>query len=880
MTFEDGKIKEVVERSLVKAYAERNTSPKMPIEKKYVEAFVNAVFNCTDMMKAFGELRGNMDSMPYHSFDPNLQGFPIDKFGHIVAYSMLKKDMTLFQMILEAFFGMGSIYLDYGKDELNTDENMEGVPTTGDDVIKTDEDLTTDPLSVPTVVFLIPIGKDMVSQERYDEILPLFEKFISVVKPVRVMIKAIDYSPEGILEDWKWSQVNESGEWISPISVEDFNGIRFMAFKKFDSGGLDLYGSANGVTWKLLMKNFLNSSSTGDVFRNRTNTKLIAQSKDDKNIFLRAGSTTPKSSPLSMSWNIYGEDYLNGITNVTFEPVWTSGGVTCMSWNSEKLYIGNSSKGLYGSPAPGVDNYFYQMTMTDVTKIYFLYEFNSRLYIGTNKGLWYIENGGTAVQMNNTLKDKDVYCACSYNNELYVGANVNGSIFKVTDSSVTQLTFSSDSDMVAYSMRIFKNALHFITGKKMFRYQSNSFREIRVDDYALFRREASSLWTFKGMLYIHDMGNAYGDIWVTKDDTTFSKIKLPDYESFESTMKSALVYGDELYINTGVVIFRSTDGTSFSPMEMTSFNFTGNSGLGCMAIRESNNSITISGQNYTLYQLYPHEEGFSEYPCAYINGADGSQTVIQSVKYADKNVWVAIGNDYNPGSGGGTPGRGRIFISKMKYPMRWEEVSVTTPSTAFFLNDVTEIGNKGFVYQVSGFPPRTEICNDGIFFVAHGSDGYAGGCYAVDVERNKVFNYVNEATASNSGCDAVLSIGIKYPAFINKPNGMVQAQTDWLYYGGMTLWSVINSASSQSIGRMHTATYSPKLNLIVAAGDGVAINYPPDKSKNEWTNANYKSNTGTSDNVLIGTLAYDDETFTFVGVDYIYRNLWYHKLKL
>ena len=337
MTFEDGKIKEVVERSLVKAYAERNTSPKMPIEKKYVEAFVNAVFNCTDMMKAFGELRGNMDSMPYYSFDSNLRGFPTDKFGHIVAYSMLKKDMTLFQMILEAFFGMGSIYLDYGKDELNTDENMEGVPTTGDDIIKTDEDLTTDPLSVPTVVFLIPIGYEWTTQERYDEILPLFEKFVSVVKPVRVMIKP--YTPVKINEHY-------DHKIVSPISVKGIENVNFMGV----TTSADIVSSKDGLSWDSI------SSYPGMSYGISTNLntpgyRCITQCEDNPNLFACIEWDAPNTCRIAYSTNL-----LSGET-----PVWTEATVTnasnytinCIVYAAKNLWLAvgkwGSGHGLFAS---------------------------------------------------------------------------------------------------------------------------------------------------------------------------------------------------------------------------------------------------------------------------------------------------------------------------------------------------------------------------------------------------------------------------------------------------------------------------------------------------------------------------------------------------
>lgn len=111
----------MTERKDIEEYARRNTSPKMPIEKKYVHAYLESLLFSTDVQKSFGELASktqfNDEFFLYNSYHEFCKALDINKYGHIISYAMLKKDQTLFDMIGEMFFGNKPIQ--YFDNELN-----------------------------------------------------------------------------------------------------------------------------------------------------------------------------------------------------------------------------------------------------------------------------------------------------------------------------------------------------------------------------------------------------------------------------------------------------------------------------------------------------------------------------------------------------------------------------------------------------------------------------------------------------------------------------------------------------------------------------------------------------------------------------------------
>jgi hypothetical protein len=114
---------EVVDKSKIQEYAKRNTSPKMPIEAKYVEAFLDSLMNSSKIQDAYTILRDEMQNgdafVIYNSFFPTAVNLNREPYRSIIAYSMLKKDKRLFELISSSLF-TGSV-IEYHGTDLYTD---------------------------------------------------------------------------------------------------------------------------------------------------------------------------------------------------------------------------------------------------------------------------------------------------------------------------------------------------------------------------------------------------------------------------------------------------------------------------------------------------------------------------------------------------------------------------------------------------------------------------------------------------------------------------------------------------------------------------------------------------------------------------------------
>ena len=110
---------ELVDKVDIQKYAKRNTSPNMPIEAKYVQAFIDALMNSTSLQELYDILRSetqNGDSyLIYNSYGINARNINKEPYRSIVAYAMLKKDFRLFQLISASMF-TGSVKEYHGSD--------------------------------------------------------------------------------------------------------------------------------------------------------------------------------------------------------------------------------------------------------------------------------------------------------------------------------------------------------------------------------------------------------------------------------------------------------------------------------------------------------------------------------------------------------------------------------------------------------------------------------------------------------------------------------------------------------------------------------------------------------------------------------------------
>ena len=99
---------EIFDKILIQKYSERNTSPKMPIERKYVYAFLDSMLNSSTLGEKWKLLMDEMQNgdayVFFNSFWRDAKIVNKEPNRSVVAYSMLKKDMRLFELMSAAMF--------------------------------------------------------------------------------------------------------------------------------------------------------------------------------------------------------------------------------------------------------------------------------------------------------------------------------------------------------------------------------------------------------------------------------------------------------------------------------------------------------------------------------------------------------------------------------------------------------------------------------------------------------------------------------------------------------------------------------------------------------------------------------------------------------
>ena len=110
---------ELIDRVDIQKYAKRNTSPNMPIERKYVQAFIDALMNSTSVQDIYEILQSEMQNgdayVIYSSYSVNACNLNKEPYRSIIAYAMLKKDFRLFELISSSMF-TGSVKEYHGSD--------------------------------------------------------------------------------------------------------------------------------------------------------------------------------------------------------------------------------------------------------------------------------------------------------------------------------------------------------------------------------------------------------------------------------------------------------------------------------------------------------------------------------------------------------------------------------------------------------------------------------------------------------------------------------------------------------------------------------------------------------------------------------------------
>lgn len=188
---------ELIDRVDIQKYAKRNTSPNMPIEAKYVQAFIDALMNSTSVQEVYDILQSEMQNgdayVIYSSYSVNARNINKEPYRSIVAYAMLKKDFRLFELISASMF-TGSVQEYHGSDLYNqlvkttdeqptryTDEGTYTDMTEGLIQIGFKNYYCEDPLEDGT-------GSEWQTIEELNKALTDFDYIITLTKPARVQV--------------------------------------------------------------------------------------------------------------------------------------------------------------------------------------------------------------------------------------------------------------------------------------------------------------------------------------------------------------------------------------------------------------------------------------------------------------------------------------------------------------------------------------------------------------------------------------------------------------------------------------------------------------------------------------------------------------------
>lgn len=194
----------VVDTSDIVRYADRNTSIKMPIEKKIVSAYLDSLLNSTSVKLLYNKIKSaglNGDYFSYlMNYHKNCVYFRDEPYRSIIAHSMLKKDEELFVAVSNAFFkGTIGVFQNNELNEFVVEYTDEATQTTKPTDYTTDMGLTTDMgRGLLRVGFFNKYGEGfdaeedgIQSYEQMMESLDRFWEFIPIVKPARIGVMMI-----------------------------------------------------------------------------------------------------------------------------------------------------------------------------------------------------------------------------------------------------------------------------------------------------------------------------------------------------------------------------------------------------------------------------------------------------------------------------------------------------------------------------------------------------------------------------------------------------------------------------------------------------------------------------------------------------------------
>lgn len=226
---DEGKIKEVVEKSLIEFYSTRNTSPKMPIESKLVNAFVNSIFN-DSLVDVYNKLKNYMsgDGKEFgflKSYSSDIMYVP-RKYWYIVAYAITRKDKTLFELVSRAFYDNENVTVDYGDpDGTYTDEDL--LTDTGEhtDIILGLITVMFESFAYNNSVDITKYPRGSVAWEDWLKKSDVFDHLISIIHPARISVRNVPvlYGNKTLKRDTIYdTDVNFTIPWMTQDFDEEY----------------------------------------------------------------------------------------------------------------------------------------------------------------------------------------------------------------------------------------------------------------------------------------------------------------------------------------------------------------------------------------------------------------------------------------------------------------------------------------------------------------------------------------------------------------------------------------------------------------------------------------------------------------------------------
>lgn len=186
-----------VDSTLIQKYAQKNTSPKIPMESKMVDAFVSSIFGSDKLKEKLDILSEEMKNgdtfLLFNSYWRTARLVNREPFRSIVAYAMLKKDIRLFELISQSLF-TGTVTEYHGSDLYeNAAEFTDEIPTP-----YTDTGLYTDMTEGLIQILFgnyycdesLPdgTGSEYQTSEELKKALESFNTIITICKPARVQV--------------------------------------------------------------------------------------------------------------------------------------------------------------------------------------------------------------------------------------------------------------------------------------------------------------------------------------------------------------------------------------------------------------------------------------------------------------------------------------------------------------------------------------------------------------------------------------------------------------------------------------------------------------------------------------------------------------------